>query len=61
MHYELAEYKYICNKRDKGVVGELIYPAPPPISKQDDEGNWLLITEDGHKLAKVFKSGKVIA
>tara|TARA_R100001463_G_scaffold51291_2_gene101926 strand:- start:4541 stop:4726 length:186 start_codon:yes stop_codon:yes gene_type:complete len=60
MTYEIAEYKYACHLRDKGYVGELPYPSPKH-SKMDEEGNWLLINREGHKLAKVFIGGKVIA
>ena len=40
------------------IVCELITDGIP---EMDEEGNWLLINREGHKLAKVFIGGKVIA
>ena len=61
MSYEIAEYKYIGHMRSVyGLKGELEYPSRKH-SKEDSEGNWLLISHNRNKMAKVLKNGKVIA
>ena len=60
MSYEIAEYKYIGHMRSVyGLKGELEYPSRKH-SKEDSEGNRLLISYNGHKMGKVLKNGKVI-
>jgi hypothetical protein len=61
MSYEIAEYKYIGHMRSVyGLKGELEYPSRKH-SKEDSEGNWILVSYNGHKMAKVLTNGKVIA
>ena len=61
MSYEIAEYKYINHMREHyGLIGEPEYPSRTR-SHQDKNGNWLLISEQGLKMAKVFKNGDIIA
>lgn len=59
MHYELAEYKWVCHLRDSGYIGMIDYPDKKS-SKMDPEGNWILIKADGEKVGKVFKDGKIV-
>jgi len=61
MSYEIAEYKYTNHMREHyGLIGEIEYPSRTH-SRQDTEGNWLLISEQGLKMAKIFKNGDIIA
>jgi hypothetical protein len=61
MSYEIAEYKYTNHMREHyGLIGEIEYPSRTH-SRQDSEGNWLLISEQGFKMGKVFKNGDIIA
>ena len=61
MSYEIAEYRYTNHMREHyGLIGEIEYPSRTH-SRQDTEGNWLLISEQGLKMAKVFKNGDIIA
>ena len=61
MTYEIAEYKYATHMKSVyGLVGDIEYPSRKH-SQQDSEGNWLLISYNGHKMGKVLKNGKVIA
>jgi hypothetical protein len=43
-----------------GLIGEIEYPSRTH-SRQDENGNWLLISEQGLKMAKIFKNGDIIA
>ncbi len=47
-------------KETYSLGGDLEYPSRTH-SRQDTEGNWLLISEQGLKMAKVFKNGDIIA
>ena len=59
--YEIAEYKYINHMKETySLGGNLEYPSRTR-SHQDKNGNWLLISEQGLKMAKVFKNGDIIA
>jgi hypothetical protein len=61
MSYEIAEYRYTNHMREHyGLIGEIEYPSRTH-SRQDNEGNWLLISEQGLKMAKIFKNGDIIA
>ena len=61
MSYEIAEYRYTNHMREHyGLIGEIEYPSRTH-SRQDNEGNWLLISDQGLKMAKVFKNGSIIA
>jgi len=61
MNYEIAEYRYTNHIREHyGLIGEIEYPSRTH-SRQDTEGNWLLISEQGLKMGKVFKNGDIIA
>jgi len=61
MSYEIAEYRYTNHMREHyGLIGEIEYPSRTR-SHQDKNGNWLLISEQGLKMAKVFKNGSIIA
>mgnify|MGYP000695644768 FL=1 len=61
MSYEIAEYRYTNHMREHyGLIGEIEYPSRTH-SRQDNEGNWLLISDQGLKMAKVFKNGDIIA
>ena len=61
MSYEIAEYRYTNHMREHyGLIGEIEYPSRTH-SRQDTEGNWLLISDQGLKMAKVFKNGSIIA
>ena len=61
MSYEIAEYRYTNHMREHyGLIGEIEYPSRTH-SRQDNEGNWLLISDQGLKMAKVFKNGDLIA
>jgi len=61
MSYEIAEYRYTNHMREHyGLIGEIEYPSRTH-SRQDTEGNWLLISPQGLKMAKVFKNGDIIA
>ena len=61
MSYDVAEFKYTNHMREHyGLIGEIEYPSRTH-SRQDTEGNWLLISEQGLKMAKVFKNGDIIA
>ena len=61
MSYEIAEYRYTNHMREHyGLIGEIEYPSRTH-SRQDTEGNWLLISEQGLKMAKIFKNGDIIA
>ncbi len=61
MSYEIAEYRYTNHMREHyGLIGEIEYPSRTH-SRQDNEGNWLLISPQGLKMAKVFKNGDIIA
>ena len=61
MSYEIAEYRYTNHMREHyGLIGEIEYPSRTH-SRQDENGNWLLISEQGLKMAKVFKNGSIIA
>lgn len=61
MSYEIAEYRYTNHMREHyGLIGEIEYPSRTH-SRQDTEGNWLLISDQGLKMAKVFKNGDIIA
>ena len=61
MSYEIAEYRYTNHMREHyGLIGEIEYPSRTH-SRQANEGNWLLISDQGLKMAKVFKNGDIIA
>jgi hypothetical protein len=61
MSYEIAEYKYINHMKETySLGGDLEYPSRTR-SHQDTEGNWLLISPQGLKMAKIFKNGDIIA
>ena len=61
MSYEIAEYRYTNHMREHyGLIGEIEYPSRTR-SHQDENDNWLLISEQGLKMAKVFKNGDIIA
>jgi len=61
MSYEIAEYKYINHMKEiYSLGGDLEYPSRTR-SHQDKNGNWLLISEQGLKMGKVFKNGSIIA
>ena len=61
MSYEIAEYRYTNHMREHyGLIGEIEYPSRTH-SRQDEKGNWLLISEQGLKMAKIFKNGDIIA
>ena len=61
MSYEIAEYKYATHMKSVyGLVGDIEYPSRKH-SQQDSEGNWILVSYNGHKMGKVLKNGKVIA
>ena len=61
MTYEIAEYKYATHMKSVyGLKGDIEYPSKKH-SQQDSEGNWLLISYNRNKMAKVLKNGKVIA
>ena len=61
MTYEIAEYKYATHMKSVyGLVGDIEYPSRKH-SQQDSEGNWILVSYNGHKMGKVLKNGKVIA
>ena len=61
MSYEIAEYRYTNHMREHyGLIGEIEYPSRTR-SHQDENDNWLLISEQGLKMAKVFKNGSIIA
>ena len=61
MSYEIAEYRYTNHMREHyGLIGEIEYPSRTR-SHQDENGNWLLISEQGLKMAKIFKNGDIIA
>ena len=61
MSYEIAEYRYTNHMREHyGLIGEIEYPSRTH-SRQDNEGNWLLISEQGLKMAKIFKNGDIIS
>ena len=61
MSYDIAQFKYINHMREHyGLIGEPEYPSRTH-SRQDEKGNWLLISEQGLKMAKVFKNGDIIA
>lgn len=61
MSYEIAEYRYTNHMREHyGLIGQIEYPSRTH-SRQDTEGNWLLISDQGLKMAKVFKNGDIIA
>jgi hypothetical protein len=59
--YQQAQFKYINHMKETyGLRGDLEYPSRTH-SRQDTEGNWLLISEQGLKMAKIFKNGDIIA
>jgi len=61
MSYTQAQFKYTNHMREHyGLIGEIEYPSRTH-SRQDENGNWLLISEQGLKMAKVFKNGSIIA
>ena len=61
MSYEIAEYKYINHMKETySLGGDLEYPSRTH-SHQDKNDNRLLISEQGLKMAKVFKNGDIIA
>ena len=61
MSYDIAQFKYINHMREHyGLIGEIDYPSRTH-SRQDTEGNWLLISPQGLKMAKIFKNGDIIA
>jgi len=61
MSYDIAQYKYTNHMREHyGLIGEIEYPCRTR-SHQDENGNWLLISEQGLKMAKIFKNGDIIA
>ena len=61
MAYEIAEYKYATHMKSVyGLVGDIEYPSRKH-SQQDSEGNWILVSYNGHKMGKVLTNGKVIA
>jgi hypothetical protein len=61
MTYEIAEYKYATHMKSVyGLVGDIEYPSRKH-SQQDSEGNWILVSYNGHKMGKVLTNGKVIA
>jgi len=47
-------------KETYSLGGNLEYPSRTR-SHQDEKGNWLLISEQGLKMGKVFKNGDIIA
>ena len=61
MSYDIAQFKYTNHMREHyGLMGEIEYPSRTR-SHQDENDNWLLISEQGLKMAKVFKNGSIIA
>ena len=61
MSYEIAEYKYINHMKETyGLRGDLEYPDRTR-SHQDEKGNWVLVSPQGLKMAKIFKNGDIIA
>lgn len=60
MSYEQAEFKYANHMREHyGLIGDIEYPDKDQ-SKQDPEGNWVLISNQGQKMAKVLTTGHII-
>jgi len=43
-----------------GLIGEIEYPSRTR-SHQDKNGNWVLVSPQGLKMAKIFKNGDIIA
>jgi hypothetical protein len=43
-----------------GLIGEPEYPDRTR-SHQDKNGNWVLVSPQGLKMAKIFKNGDIIA
>ena len=61
MSYDIAQFKYTNHMREHyGLIGEIEYSSRTR-SHQDENDNWLLISEQGLKMAKVFKNGSIIA
>ena len=60
MNYTQAQFKYINHMRAHyGLIGDIEYPCSTR-SRQDEQGNWLLISPQGLKMAKVLKNGLII-
>jgi len=61
MSYEIAEYKYINHMKETySLRGDIEYPSRTR-SHQDKNGNWVLVSPQGLKMAKIFKNGDIIA
>ena len=61
MSYDIAQYKYTNHMREHyGLIGEIEYPSRTR-SHQDKNGNWVLVSPQGLKMAKIFKNGDIIA
>ena len=61
MSYEIAEYKYINHMKETySLGGDIEYPSRTR-SHQDKNGNWVLVSPQGVKMAKIFKNGDIIA
>ena len=58
MNYVIAENKYITYLRDSGWRGDLDYPNEK-VSKQSEDGTWLLLTLTGKRLCTVSPKGTV--
>lgn len=59
--YTQAQFKYINHMKETyGLRGDIEYPCSTR-SHKDEQGNWLLISPQGLKMAKVFKNGDIIA
>lgn len=60
MNYTQAQFKYINHMREHyGLIGDIEYPCSTR-SHKDEQGNWLLISPTGLKMAKVLKNGLII-
>ena len=54
MSYDIAQFKYINHMREHyGLIGEPEYPSRAR-SHQDENGNWVLISPQGLKMAKIL-------
>ncbi len=61
MSYDIAQFKYTNHMREHyGLIGEIDYPCRTR-SHQDKSGDWVLVSPQGLKMAKVFKNGDIIA
>ena len=61
MSYTQAQFKYINHMKETySLRGDLEYPDRTR-SHQDKNGNWVLVSPQGLKMAKIFKNGDIIA